>query len=90
MFSRATIGEDVRILATDNFKFVFKTSGKLIFVSFIDISDESNVTHQLLDEIKDLFYQKFPQAEDEFKSGNLSRFENFKSDLKNIINKRFN
>lgn len=86
MFSKAIIGEKVRILATNNFKFVFKTDGKFTFVTFVDNSDEFEDTQRLLENIKDLFYERYPQAEYECKSGNLTPFENFKSDLETIIN----
>jgi len=89
MFSKAIIGEDIKILATENFKFIFRTYGKLTFVSFIDKLDKLDKMHQLLENIKNCFYQSFPDVENELLSGNLRQFEKFKLDLKNIINSNF-
>ena len=86
MFSKSIIGEKIKMLATKNFKFVFKTDGKFTFVTFVDKSDNSDDTQRVLDNIKNRFYHKFPRAENDCKSGNLKVFENFKSDLTNIIN----
>ena len=34
MFSNAIIGEDIKILATNKFKFIFKTDDKFTFITF--------------------------------------------------------
>lgn len=87
MFSKATVGEEIKTLVTDNFKFVFKTDGKFVFVTFVDKTDNSNYTQQQLDEIKTLFYNNYPQAESVCQSGNLQIFEKFKFEIGDIVNK---
>ncbi len=85
MFSKSIIGEEIKSLSTNRFKFVFKTDGKFLFVTFVDKNDKSSNTRQLLDNIKKLFHIRFPKAEADCKSGNLSPFEKFKFDLEDII-----
>ena len=87
MFSKSIIGEEINTLSTNRFKFVFKTDGKFLFVTFVDKEDKSSNTHQLLDSVKKLFYGRFPEAESVCKSGNLRPFEKFKFDLEDIVNK---
>jgi hypothetical protein len=87
MFSKAIIGEKINTLATKSFKFVFKTDGKFTFVTFNDIADKPDETFQLLDNVKKLFYNKFPKAENVCESGSLKPFEKLKCDLEDIINK---
>jgi len=85
MFSNSIIGEEIDIVATNNFKFYFKADDKCIFVSFNDIADSNEDIQQKLENIRKLFYQKFPKLEQQCKSGNISRYENFGEDLENII-----
>ena len=85
MFSNAVIGEEIKIIATNNFKFNSLADDKCIFVTFNDNSDRNEGIQQMLENIKDLFYQKFPQIEQQYKSGNLKCYENFGEDLGNLI-----
>ena len=62
MFSRATIGEDIKVLATNNFKFIFKADDRFTFISFVDKSDDHEDIQQVLENIKSNFYQKFPKV----------------------------
>ena len=87
MFSKSIIGEEIKTISTNRFKFVFKTDRKFLFVTFVDKNDKSSNTSQLLDNIKKMFYFRFPEAESDCKSGNLRPFEKFKFDLEDIINK---
>lgn len=86
MFSSATIGEDIKLLATNNFKFIFKTDDNFAFIGFTDKSDTDERLLGMLDNIKNSFYEKFPEAQKEIKNGNLSVYERFNPDLDNIIN----
>ncbi|MHA1321908.1 MAG: hypothetical protein ACTSRL_03860 [Candidatus Helarchaeota archaeon] len=83
MFSKAIIGEEIKVLATDNYKFIFHVDSRFIFVSFIDKSDHPADAQKRLKAIKNLFYRKFPEAEKVCESGNLTLFETFKVYLEN-------
>jgi len=85
MFSKAVVGEDVNLLATKNFKFIFRTDDKFAFVTFVDKTDGQDRIQQVLDNVKKLFYQKFPDIKNESNSGNLKPFEHFNNVLEKII-----
>ena len=86
MFSKTIIGECIKILATNNFKFIFKPDDKFTFITFTDKSDREDKLQQVLENIKKRFYRKFPRVRKESKSGNLKIFERFNSDLDKIVN----
>ena len=85
MFSNSVIGEEIKIIATSNFKFYFKADDKCIFVTFNDNEDSNENIQQKLETIRTLFYRKFPKIEQHYKSGNIQCFENFGADLENLI-----
>lgn len=85
MFSNSIIGEEIKFIATNNFKFYFKADDKCIFVTFNDNADPNENIQQKLENVRNLFYQKFPKIEQQYKSGNIKCFENFEEDLENSI-----
>ncbi|MFX1297326.1 MAG: hypothetical protein ACFFD2_21035 [Promethearchaeota archaeon] len=87
MFSEATVGENIKILETNNFKFTFNSDTKFTFITFTDNSDRHKNIQKLLDNIKNCFYKKFPKLKFLYKSGNLKPFKKFNGDLENIISK---
>jgi hypothetical protein len=86
MFSNSIIGEEIKIIATNNFKFYFKADDKCIFVTFNDNADCNESIQQKLENVRSLFYQKFPKLEQQYKSGNIQCFENFEENLEKIMN----
>ena len=85
MFSKATVGEEVSLLATKNFKFIFKADDRFTFVTFVDDSDGQDNIQEVLSNIQNSFYQRFPNVTNTYESGNLKLFEHFNGALENII-----
>ena len=86
MFARATIGEDIKSLATDNFKFLFKSYGEFTFITFVDTSDENNNVQDLLKDVEECFRGLFPNANNTCTNGNLLIFRAFNQPLETLVN----
>lgn len=85
MFSNEIVGEKVRIISTDNFKFIFKTDGKLMLTVFTDRSDQNERVLEMMDTVKIRVFQRFPGIDKVIEKGNLLISERFDSDLDEIV-----
>lgn len=85
MFSKATVGEDIRVIATDNFKFTFKGGDEFTFIAFADTSDDNSGMQDLLQNVEVRFRDLFPHAEDNGARGNLMNFKAFEFPLETLI-----
>ncbi len=85
MFSNSIIGEDIKILATNSFKFIFKSDDKFTFITFADNTDGQEDIQVVLENIKNSFYQRFPDINNEYDRGRLNYYEAFNYELEKII-----
>ena len=85
MFSNAIVGEKIRIISTDNFKFIFKTDDKLMLTVFTDKSDQNERLLEMMDIVKIRVFQRFPGIDKIIEKGNLLISERFDSDLDEIV-----
>lgn len=85
MFSQSIIGEQIKVLATANYKFVFRTDDKFTFVNFTDNQDNQGEIHRIMEIIRKNFYQNFPNLKSDYEHYNLKYFEIFDSTLNKIL-----
>ncbi len=85
MFSKSIIGEQIKVLATANYKFVFRTDDKFTFVTFTDNQDNQSEIHRIMEIVRKNFYQNFPNLKSDYDHYNLKYFEIFDSTLTKIL-----
>ncbi len=85
IFSREVIGEPIRTLETESFKFVFKSDEEFLFALWVDKLDSEQFCQSLLKVIRMSFYQNFPQAPIQCRTGNMNCFSSFNTPLTNIL-----
>ncbi len=84
-FSKESVGEPIKSIITENYKFIFTFDKKFLFAILVDKSDAERNSRLLLKVIKRAFHENFPDANFEYQRGNLKYFSTFTEPLTALL-----
>lgn len=85
MFTSSTVGEPIRDIKTQNYKFTYHFDSGLTFVAFTDKADSFETIQNFLMNTKYQFYQRYPDMKSPSSNYNLAVLESFRPDLEILI-----